>query len=829
MVFHRTKRSFWIFLCCLLLLTFVSPVKAHSKQQLIAQSNSLSITDQSGGDLVDYPVQIARPFIKSEISDFPEVLIDGVAVQTQAAVKQRHDDGSVKHAIISFIVPFISANGSVEVSFRNQISGLNNQKLTVSEMLDPSFDFDAEIQLENAGIVSASARAMLENGDFIYWMEGPVATSIILVDHSTDRQYDMGWERRSHTTLTAAMTKTDTLMSVANVSGFMVGENIRVELEVMTVTAVNPGNNTLNVSRNAAGTLYQEAHNSGQQVGTLDWKTTTDQQYKSFRPIFHATFFPEINKVRVRFIGEISNTETLQDLEYDLKLFLGSSSPIQVYSQAAINHIAAVRWTKEFWLGGSPSAQVNIDHNIDYLKSTYLIPNFDTSKVIPELTVSTTYQNWLNANKSINDTGFYEDYMSSTGGRAEIGLYPSWVVGWLFTGDWRYKEIALGSADLAGAWFMNYREGDAARHLDYDQSVSGLGHMVSVVNRPTLKIDDLKYYSTASQDRITPIGVYTRSSSVSGWAWDLAHQPDPFSIPYLLTGDYYFLEQMYFWNGDNIAAIHPDQRGPNKIDGGINSSHQVRAEAWVLRSRATVAAFAPDAHPEKQYFTQALLNLIAQYEGRINITNTVNYNSPNWQFGRTWAVNNYGGFGISPLHHWSFGAVPRTGDGVNLDLLVTSDVLFQTHFLIISLGYAEDLGFPVTQIRQWVGQSLVDKLTHADYSPYLASAYLIPISRKSDGNWFQSWSATKAAYLGDEAGWAANFYATSTDVQHGYTNIAMAATSYLTDLPNGESAWAFMEAEALPQPNLNNNPKWAITPRESILDYQIWVPVLFSN
>ena len=32
---------------------------------------------------------------------------------------------------------------------------------------------------------------------------------------------------------------------------------------------------------------------------------------RSFRPIFHATFWLGINKVKIRYIGEISNTEAL--------------------------------------------------------------------------------------------------------------------------------------------------------------------------------------------------------------------------------------------------------------------------------------------------------------------------------------------------------------------------------------------------------------------------------------------------------------------------------------------------------------------------------------
>jgi len=51
-------------------------------------------------------------------------------------------------------------------------------------MLENRFNFDATIQIDNtrgSGSAMASARQMLENGDFEYWLEGEVATSVILM------------------------------------------------------------------------------------------------------------------------------------------------------------------------------------------------------------------------------------------------------------------------------------------------------------------------------------------------------------------------------------------------------------------------------------------------------------------------------------------------------------------------------------------------------------------------------------------------------------------------------------------------------------------------
>jgi len=67
--------------------------------------NSLTISESAVVTTSNYPVQIGRPFVQAEIKNFPQVLIDGQAVPTQSDVKERWPDGSVKHAILAFLIP----------------------------------------------------------------------------------------------------------------------------------------------------------------------------------------------------------------------------------------------------------------------------------------------------------------------------------------------------------------------------------------------------------------------------------------------------------------------------------------------------------------------------------------------------------------------------------------------------------------------------------------------------------------------------------------------------------------------------------------------------
>ena len=147
-------------------------------------ANYLTITERAGIETLNYPVQIGRPFSEGEIKDAPLVLVDGAKVPAQADVKTRWPDGSVRHAIIAFLVPKLAAGASVKVQFA--AGGTAGAGMDRAAML--ATDFDALVKV---GQKAASARQMLVDGHYTVWSAGLVATSIVLADHSTERIYDV--------------------------------------------------------------------------------------------------------------------------------------------------------------------------------------------------------------------------------------------------------------------------------------------------------------------------------------------------------------------------------------------------------------------------------------------------------------------------------------------------------------------------------------------------------------------------------------------------------------------------------------------------------------
>ncbi len=97
-----------------------SSVTVTTQAQVIVPSagNSITLTNK-GNPISNYPVQLGRPFVQGEIpsGNQAQVTLDGKTLPTQVDVKSRWSDGSLKHAVISFIIPTFSSNQTITATF----------------------------------------------------------------------------------------------------------------------------------------------------------------------------------------------------------------------------------------------------------------------------------------------------------------------------------------------------------------------------------------------------------------------------------------------------------------------------------------------------------------------------------------------------------------------------------------------------------------------------------------------------------------------------------------------------------------------------------------
>jgi hypothetical protein len=541
---------------------------------------------------------------------------------------------------------------------------------------------------------------------------------------------------------------------------------------------------------------------------------------RAFRPIFHATFWPRIGKVHVRFIGEIANTERLQDLTYAItSLATGHNGPTTVYTKPSFLHHGRSRWTKDFWIGGAPP-KVSIDHNIAYLAATKALPNFDTSITVPAQALTDSYAQWTGASKDLFDAGNWVKYMGQTGGRDDIGPYPTWTLQWLYSGDWRMAEKAFGNADLAAAWTMHFREGALSRKI---MSYDGLGKILSVTGRPSILLGNGIQYQAG--DEIIPTGPLTNGNpnSFSGWFVDAQHQPAPFYPQYLLSGDYWCLEEMYFWAswsaaylGKASATGWEGYRGPTGREGGISGSP--RGQAWVFRSRVETAFIAPDGTPEKEYFDRLSMDALANWEGSSGITGTAFQGTPMWTWANTRGLPRYGP------------SVPatrfiRAGDGFNEKNFIAStttvksvEAPWMVNFLIYSLGRARELGYPADPMLMWMSGWLFGQTLDPAYDPYLIATYVMPVTDQ-DSVFFNDWATVKGRFsdpfISDGRTYTHEaWFNSNLGLDHGYGLIAATAASMAARHPGGQDAWNWFKSHAYDKVAFSSNPKWAILPRE---------------
>jgi hypothetical protein len=442
---------------------------------------------------------------------------------------------------------------------------------------------------------------------------------------------------------------------------------------------------------------------------------------------------------------------------------------------------------------------VDVDAGLEYLAQTRSILNFDTSIQIPTSMAVQDYARWLKLPKDLYDPGGWTKYMPTTGGRGEIGPYPEWVTKWLYRGDSQYLEIVSTMADLAAAWPLAIREGNAAKHFDAAGRIGAIGRPLSIYARPTLHLFDSEDLGEP-QDRVTIQGPrleYGGAKRNGGWFNDAAHQPDPYSALYTLTGDFWALEQMQFWAASQAVSFVVPYKGPAPSGGIIG---QIRGDAWVLRNRVHAAYLSPDGSPEKNYFTAIINDALAVWEGHHDIHGTKFEGTPQWRFGQTRLL-------VNPLH--AFDDQPARGDGgVKLDIVGTTTAIWTDYFLLLELGRAKEKGFPAGPMLSWLAVVLTSQFAHPDsYDPANLQRFQTPIRRR-DGTPFKTWAETMAGYINPVPGQL-------NGGCEGIARMAYAASTMLATEPGGREAYDWLRKNMYDKfTNLNFAcPKWSLLPR----------------
>jgi len=263
-----------------------------------------------------------------------------------------------------------------------------------------------------------------------------------------------------------------------------------------------------------------------------------------------------------------------------------------VFTKSSVQHYYLTRWRKTFAFGSAPAASVAPDMSPFYASNA--LPPY--LSLIADFVSSPT-----GANFDILQAGALDTNMPDHGGRQELAPYPDWTARYLVYRNPTQKAFVLAHGDLSGSWPVHVREAENGAN-------SGVGpeRFVSLDQRPTIwydtraKNDGLDFVH-GSPMPIIEYGSTTPGPGQSPLIPDNAHQPSLAYVPYLLTGDRYYAEEMAFWANYGMLRTYPQDgvRGSQ----GILAYNEVRGYGWSLRNIVDAAAYYPGAEV-RGYLTQ---------------------------------------------------------------------------------------------------------------------------------------------------------------------------------------------------------------------------------
>ena len=493
-------------------------------------------------------------------------------------------------------------------------------------------------------------------------------------------------------------------------------------------------------------------------------------------------------------------TSGARNLTYDVDVEIAGRS---VYSKRALTHYHHARWHKAAWWDASREPALNVQHNGAYLMASKAVSNYDASITPSETALSNLGRQITAANTGPMTIGPLIPYMPTSGGRPDIGPLPSWSVMYLLSMDQRARNAMMAAADGSGSWSIHYRDERTGYPVRTDNaansSISTHGNLVDQGPLPVPRCanGDNRLCQTPFEE-------------------DTAHQPSLAYLPYLVTGDYYYLEETQFWAASNPLATAPGNSG-NGL--GLVRWQQLRGQAWSLRTLAHAAYITPDSHPLKGYFNAQLDNNLEFYNAVYVVGNPNN-------------LGMYDGSGPAAF---------------------TIDVSapWQDDFLTWSFGYMSELGYSkATPILRWKAKYPVGRMG-PEYCWIQGAAYALQM-RGADGRVFNSFdslyranfggatlfndnsqpfthprglrfidqpcgSQAQADFLGlaNGFGWAVGRMAGYADSTVGYpANMQPAlAVSATTGIPNASQAWTTF-ANRASKPDYRQEPQWAIVPRQ---------------
>ncbi len=623
-------------------------------------------------------VTFAQAFKAGDVAESVAVTDGDTPLKTQVDVKRRHDDGSLRHAVISVELPALSADQSLSLDIKSAGAAKPTPGPDTKTLLGGGLDTSVEIT-EGGKTYVAKAAVLLGATTATRWLDGELVSEVRALGPLSEGGSD-------HPALAVQLD-----------ARFFGPDNVRVSVSVENAFHDTPGN------RN-----------------------------------------------------------------YDVKITSGGKT---VYEKAGVDHFHHARW-RNLHAFGTAQPDVFVRHDLGYLIETGALPKYDLARTPSPKAISSVTSTWDSADKDILDNGLVTKYFPTTGGRDDIGPLPKWAAVGLMTGDPGVMAATMGVGDLAASFSVHYRDRDTGRAMSID-------------DHPTISLIAAAAKYSDPADKLPDC-----TNCDSPYTVDDAHQPSLVYVPYLLSGDSFYLDELYFWTSWNFIKQNHQYR---KNDQGLLESLQVRAQAWSIRTLLHAAWLAPEGDKEQAYLADKVKNNITWYKD-----NAIDSNPFGW-WGEQSNWNTDGG---------------RPDDNMDADVRYytspwQSDFLVWTWDSAVRMGYADAQG-----IHDWFVEYTIGRYTNGpDYNPYDGSPYHIATSSVS-GKPYSSWAEFWQMSFANRSGPAPTTLE-DKNCSLCYSAIARVALSSAAraKLAKGQEAFDFVDKELRQaDEKYDDDPTWSIVP-----------------
>ncbi len=446
-----------------------------------------------------------------------------------------------------------------------------------------------------------------------------------------------------------------------------------------------------------------------------------------------------------------------------------------------------------YWNVSDPG--ISIQHDAAYLMSTELVPTYfaqmgAATGVLAAL--PTTYTPLQSGSFNYDN-----DSMASTGYQDPIGLLPQHDMLYLVGGNFATYGSVVRNGFSAGRYGLHYRDEATNRPLRFSQHP----------NRVIADGQGFKDNGGSSTNSRTPV-----ATGGNPPGWDCAHSPAVGYMAYLVTGRWYFMEEVlfaatanYLGNGDNDIL----RNGAQGLVQTAVDGWQTRSCAWDWRSKVLALTVVPDDD-------QALrTELVTCVENNVNHFHGRYVAQPNNPYGLILPGESYNGT-ISEIAIW------------------------QQDFVTSAFGWAVSLDLPLSSTAkqklgaffQWKAKSAVMRLgTRGEWWYVNADPYTIKtgtsLSQASYTTGVGPWPATAAAFyastfapapswLGNSEGTLAGEFDTGFWSRSMWGNLQPAISYAVRHAVPGAAAGYLRMVGANNWPALadgfNNRPVWGVAP-----------------